>query len=121
MGRRSSCQYRRDVSIMAYEAFSYYYDILMQDVPYHKWIAKTKQYLPTGSSILDVGCGTGTISILLAKEGYNVTGIDLSEDMLSLAYEKTLSEGLGIHYVQQDMLNLDSYQHINNLGRFQSL
>ena len=47
---------------MAYEAFSYYYDILMQDVPYHKWIAKTKQYLPTGSSILDVGCGTGTIS-----------------------------------------------------------
>ena len=46
----------------------------MQDVPYHKWIAKTKQYLPIGSSILNVGCGTGTISILLAKEGYNVTG-----------------------------------------------
>ena len=51
---------------MAYEAFSYYYDILMQDVPYSKWMAKTKQYLPQGSSILDVGCGTGTISILLA-------------------------------------------------------
>ena len=61
---------------MAYEAFSYYYDILMQDVPYHKWISKTKQYLPQGSTILDVGCGTGTISILLAKEGYHVTGID---------------------------------------------
>ena len=94
---------------MAYEAFSYYYDILMQDVPYHRWIAKTKQYLPVGSSILDVGCGTGTISILLAKEGYNVTGIDLSEDMLSLAYEKTLSEGLGIHYVQQDMCRLEGF------------
>ncbi|MFQ7057914.1 MAG: class I SAM-dependent DNA methyltransferase [Turicibacter sanguinis] len=94
---------------MAYEAFSYYYDILMQDVPYSKWMAKTKQYLPQGSSILDVGCGTGTISILLAKEGYDVTGIDLSEDMLAIAYEKTLAEGLGIHYVQQDMCRLEGF------------
>ena len=94
---------------MAYEAFSYYYDIMMQDVPSHKWISKTKQYLPQGSMILDVGCGTGTISILLAKEGYHVTGIDLSEEMLSLAYEKTLTEGLGIHYVQQDMSRLEGF------------
>ena len=109
MGRCSTCECGRDVSLMAYEAFSYYYDILMQDVPYHKWIAKTKQYLPHGSSILDVGCGTGTISILLANEGYKVTGIDLSEEMLSLAYEKTLAEGLGIQYVQQDMSRLEGF------------
>ena len=94
---------------MAYKAFSYYYDILMQDVPYHKWISKTKQYIKPGSSILDVGCGTGTISILLAKEGYKVTGVDLSEDMLALAYEKTLSEGLGINYVHQDMCRLEGF------------
>ena len=94
---------------MAYKAFSYYYDILMQDVPYHKWITKTKEYLPIGSSILDVGCGTGTISILLAKEGYDVTGVDLSEDMLALAYEKTLKEGLGIKYMNQDMCRLEGF------------
>lgn len=94
---------------MAYKAFSYYYDILMRDVAYHKWMNKTKQYLAPGSSILDVGCGTGTISILLAKEGYEVTGVDLSEDMLALAYEKTLAEGLGISYIHQDMCRLEGF------------
>ncbi|MGL4336007.1 MAG: class I SAM-dependent DNA methyltransferase [Turicibacter sp.] len=94
---------------MAYETFSYYYDILMQDVPYQKWVSKTKQYLPHGSSILDVGCGTGTISVLLAKEGYEVTGVDLSEDMLAIAHQKTLDAQLGIHYVVQDMSHLEGF------------
>ncbi|WP_288994012.1 class I SAM-dependent methyltransferase [uncultured Turicibacter sp.] len=91
---------------MAYEAFSYYYDILMQDVPYSKWMAKTKQYLPQGSSILDVGCGTGTISILLAKEGYDVTGIDLSEDMLREAFDKFKEARIKGKIICQDMTEL---------------
>ena len=94
---------------MAYKTFSYYYDVLMQDVPYHKWIKKTKDYLPKGSSILDIGCGTGTISILLAKEGYQVTGLDNSDDMLALAHEKTLNEGLGIQYIHQDMRHMEGF------------
>ncbi|HAX73779.1 MAG TPA: SAM-dependent methyltransferase [Firmicutes bacterium] len=98
---------------MAYEAFSYYYDVLMQDVPYQKWIAKTKQYLPVGSTILDVGCGTGTISILLAKEGYDVTGVDLSEDMLAIANQKTMDAKVGIHYVQQDMCKLEGFSEFD--------
>ena len=94
---------------MAYEAFSYYYDALMQDVLYHKWMAKTKQYLPVGSQVLDVACGTGTVSILLAKEGYNVTGVDLSEDMLAMAQQKTQQEQLNIDYVVQDMCRLEGF------------
>ena len=96
---------------MADEAFSYYYDLLMQDVPYHKWMTKTKQYLPTGSHVLDIGCGTGTVSMLLAKEGYNVTGVDLSEDMLAIAQQKTVEEKLGITYVQQDMCKLEGFSN----------
>lgn len=94
---------------MAYKAFSYYYDLLMQDVPYHKWVTKTKEYLPLGSKILDVGCGTGTLSQLLAKEGYHVTGVDVSEDMLALAYEKALASGYAIEYVHQDMTRLEGF------------
>lgn len=98
---------------MAYKAFSYYYDQLMRDVPYHQWIAKTKQYLPFGGQILDVGCGTGTISILLAEAGYQVTGVDLSPDMLAIAYEKTLSLGLRISYVNQDMCRLTGFNDVD--------
>ena len=95
---------------MAYKAFSYYYDVLMQDVPYHKWMSKTRQYLKPGEKILDVGCGTGTLSQLLANEGYRVTGVDLSEDMLALAYEKSLTSGVSVEYVQQDMSRLTGFK-----------
>ncbi|MCL1948481.1 MAG: class I SAM-dependent methyltransferase [Turicibacter sp.] len=94
---------------MAYHAFSYYYDILMQDVPYYKWVAKTKKHLPIGSHILDVGCGTGTLSLLLAKEGYQVTGVDLSEDMLALAHEKSIAAGIPINFVHQDMSRMTGF------------
>jgi len=98
---------------MAYKAFSFYYDTLMQDVPYHKWISKTKQYVTPGSSILDVGCGTGTLSTLLTKEGFKVTGVDISEDMLALAYDKALTENLAISYVQQDMCRLEGFNNFD--------
>jgi len=97
------------IVLMAYQAFSYYYDLLMQDVPYHKWVTKTKEYLPIGSKVLDVGCGTGTLTMSLAKEGYQMTGVDLSEDMLALAYEKSLAAGQAIEYVQQDMTRLSGF------------
>ena len=53
-------------------------------------------------SILDVACGTGKHLIRLAKMGYDCTGIDLSNDMLEVAREKALKEGLNISYIQGD-------------------
>ena len=58
--------------------------------------------------ILDVGCGTGRHSIELAKRGYNVTGIDLSESMLKHAREKAAGQNLRINFLKLDARNLSS-------------
>ena len=58
------------------------------------------------TKILDIGCGTGRHSIELAKRGYSITGIDLSESMLSRAKEKASKEGLNIDFQLQDARKL---------------
>ena len=77
---------------MCYERFAYLYDELMQDVPYDKWVSiieeYTQKYSIEGKKLLDLACGTGEISVRLAGEGFEVTGADLSSDMLSVARAK---------------------------------
>lgn len=58
--------------------------------------------LPTGSKILDVGCGTGRHSIELAKKGYKMTGIDLSTGMLERAREAANKEDVEIEFIKAD-------------------
>lgn len=75
---------------MAYERFAYFYDYLMRDMPYDSWIAFLRQCFAKFAekpvqSIVDLGCGTGSIAIPLMELGYGVTGIDLSGDMLAVA------------------------------------
>lgn len=57
--------------------------------------------------ILDIGCGTGRHAIELAKRGYNVTGIDLSESQLNRAIEKAKKENLTINFWRADARSLD--------------
>ncbi len=56
--------------------------------------------------ILDVGCGTGRHSIELTKRGYNVTGVDLSENQIKRAREKAQEAGVTIDFQIQDARNL---------------
>lgn len=56
--------------------------------------------------ILDIGCGTGRHSIELARRGYNVTGIDLSESMIGKAREKAVGQGLNVDFQIADARNL---------------
>jgi cyclopropane fatty-acyl-phospholipid synthase-like methyltransferase len=58
--------------------------------------------LPRGAEILDIGCGTGRHSIELAKRGYRMTGIDLSEGMLSVARETARASGVDVRWVKAD-------------------
>jgi 2-polyprenyl-3-methyl-5-hydroxy-6-metoxy-1,4-benzoquinol methylase len=64
----------------------------------------TLQGAPT--RILDIGCGTGRHAIELAKRGYKITGVDLSENQLNRAQEKAEEAGLAIDFQKQDARNL---------------
>ncbi len=61
------------------------------------------------NTILDIGCGTGTLTELLARQGYDMIGIDNSSEMLQIAMEKRAQSGLDILYLLQDMRELELY------------
>ena len=63
--------------------------------------------------ILDIGCGTGRHAIELAKRGYNVTGIDLSESQLNRAIEKAKKENLNIDFLRADARTLDFHDEFD--------
>lgn len=99
---------------MAYQRFAYHYDRLMEDMPYPDWIAFARQCwdkFGQPRTVVDLGCGTGSLSIPLAQLGYDVTGIDLSEDMLAVAQHKAeeaakrepFPPGGAVRWLQQDM------------------
>ena len=58
-------------------------------------------------SVLELGCGTGTVTRMLSKSGYDCVGLDMSEDMLSIASDKTFEEDLHIIYTCQDMRDFE--------------
>ncbi|MGG4264311.1 class I SAM-dependent DNA methyltransferase [Peribacillus simplex] len=101
---------------MTYERFAYVYDELMKDAPYEKWLmiltAKLEQYGICGRKVLDLACGTGEMTVELAQHGFEVTGVDLSDEMLLVAHEKAVRLGLSIPLFQQNMAELEG------LGQF---
>lgn len=92
---------------MSYNGFAYHYDKMMADVDYSWWVEIIKNNLARGCRVLDVGCGTGTLSLLLFDAGYDVIGLDLSEDMLVVASEKMKAHGVMIDFVHRDMRELE--------------
>ncbi|PLR93795.1 class I SAM-dependent DNA methyltransferase [Bacillus sp. T33-2] len=96
---------------MTYKQFAYLYDHLMQDVPYELWAEMTmklkEKYGIKGTKLLDLACGTGEMSIRLAGAGLDVTGVDLSDDMLAVARMKADEQRFSIQFFQQDMADLD--------------
>ena len=76
----------------AYEALAGSYDSLTYDIPYEQMLTYMEALLQRHGvrpeTVLDLACGTGSMSVLLAKKGYRVIAADLSEDMLAMASEK---------------------------------
>ncbi len=95
---------------MSYTHLAAVYDRLMADTPYDawlRWLGEVWEKVGKPSSIIDLGCGTGNLSIPLAKQGYTVYGVDLSADMLAVAYEKMKQEQVRVTWIEQDMRELD--------------
>ena len=65
--------------------------------------------VPYSTLVLDCACGTGTLTCLLAKRGYDMTGVDISREMLQTASENAAESGLDILWLCQDMRKINMY------------
>ncbi|MGM9922012.1 MAG: class I SAM-dependent DNA methyltransferase [Bhargavaea sp.] len=95
----------------SYHAFAHVYDLLMEDIPYRQyaeWVRKVSGPAE-GKTLLDIGCGTGTLTEQFAREGFRVTGIDLSGDMLSVAKERFEEAGLEGMFFEQPMQEMEGH------------
>ena len=95
----------------AYESLAASYDALTYDIPYERiltfWQKLCARQKADVRTVLDLACGTGSLSVLLAKRGYRVLGVDLSEDMLAEADQKAVAmEGNRPFFVCQPMQRL---------------
>ena len=92
---------------MSYNNLALVYDKLMEDIDYQAWANYLDQliskYKAPGKELIDLGCGTGSISLKLAQKGYNVLGIDYSEEMLSQADQKFRENNIVIPLYHQDI------------------
>ena len=79
----------------AYTSFASVYDIFMDNVPYEEWgeylRGLLKEYGAESGLVVDLGCGTGAMTEILAGYGYDMIGVDNSEDMLELAMDKKIA------------------------------
>ena len=97
----------------AYTGFAAVYDTFMDNVPYGEWCeyltGLLKENGVESGLVLDLGCGTGSLTELLAARGYDMIGIDYSEEMLELAAGKRAESGQDILYLCQDMREFELY------------
>lgn len=95
----------KNMSKNEYKSFSYYYDEIMEMIEYDGWVNLTKKYLTPSSKVLDLACGSGTLAISLANDGYNVKGLDLSKEIIEVAKEKAITNHVDIDFKVMDMTN----------------
>lgn len=116
----------------AYEDFAYVYDEFMDATPYEEWCERITQLIeqygvskPERNAedtldsernlVVDLGCGTGTLTELLYRKGYDMIGVDNSESMLNVAMDKRAESGDEILYLLQDMRELELYSTVGTV------
>jgi len=117
-----------------YDRFAVVYDQVMKNVQYEKWARRIEHWLatygnvvplsppPSGTGpkvaekepsaqciIVELGCGTGTMTEMLAARGFDMIGIDAAEAMLAVAMDKKLRKNSQTLYLCQDMREIDLY------------
>lgn len=125
----------------AYTDFAQVYDIFMDQTPYGEWAdfiagliekygvsrpvrdmensrkdVKREDLLESERNlVLDLGCGTGTLTELLYEKGYDMIGVDCSQEMLNMAMDKKQESGSEILYLCQDMRDIDLYSTVGTV------
>lgn len=120
------------VKMEMYRDFADVYDIFMDDTPYGAWgerldllIKKYGVSKPERDAedvlesernlVVDLGCGTGTLTELMYAKGYDLIGVDASESMLNIAQQKKEKSGSEILYLLQDMRELELYSTVGTV------
>lgn len=104
---------------MSYSSFARYYDCLTQNVEYEKradYLCRLLAQMRHDPGItLDLACGTGSLTVALAKRGLDVYGIDGSPDMLSVAQQKAAENDLNLLFLCQQMQAIDLYGTVDTV------
>lgn len=99
--------------VEAYTDFASVYDQLMDETPYGQWcnniVQELEKYGIRDGLVLELGCGTGSLTELLAARGFDMIGVDSSDEMLNIACEKREKSGYDILYLNQDMRSFELY------------
>lgn len=94
-----------------FQEFADVYDRFMEHVNYDKWADYYSRLLAIygikSGNICECGCGTGNLTLPLYRRGFQITGLDISREMLWKAAQKARSEGIAIPFIQQDMRSLN--------------
>lgn len=97
----------------AYHAFALVYDRMMEEIPYEEWCDfvtdRLYSYGICDGLMLELGCGTGTLTEMFAARGYDMIGVDNSEEMLAEAAAKREESKNSILYLNQDMREFELY------------
>lgn len=99
----------------AFSRIAPYYDALMRDIPYRRWrdyvaalvqLAGRQQILSERLPVLDLACGTGTLTLEYARDGHRVVGVDISPDMIAVARQKAAARQLPAEFRVGDAAEL---------------
>jgi len=100
---------------MAYETFAFVYDEVMDTGLYKRWLEFSLRHLGERKQVLELACGTGALAVEFAKDGFDVTALDLSEEMLMIASGRAQEAEVDIQFVEGDMLDL------SDVGTYQAI
>lgn len=97
-----------------YQAFAQVYDELMKDVDYKVWAEYIESVFNhfniKPKNMIDLACGTGNMTIPFAQKNYNIVGIDISQDMLSIADQKARNQSLRIQWLCQNIIYFEGFK-----------
>lgn len=102
--------------MLPYSVLAGFYDAIIKDEYYDKFtnyiVALVKENC-SGQTGVDVACGSGIVTLKLKKAGYNVTGVDISEEMLQQAQASARNENLYLPFLRQDMKSLKLFEKVS--------
>ncbi|GAB6091864.1 class I SAM-dependent DNA methyltransferase [Furfurilactobacillus curtus] len=98
---------------MIYDSFAKFYDELFDPAMYDAWLDFVRQQAGSRRQMIDLACGTGRLAIKLKQAGFDVTGLDLAPEMLSLAAERAASVNVNVPLIEGD------FTALGDLGQYE--